>query len=507
MNIIKTIIILLFAGLMSVTSGDAQVRKNPCLACEELKNLQLPDITISQSEIVDEGEPYCKVIGTMGKEINFELLLPNHWNNRFVMGGGGGFVGNVQNVARWKVKEGYATSGTDTGHKGHGLTADWAYHNMERQVNFGHLAVHRTAVVSKAIINQYYCSFPEYSYFIGCSRGGGQAMMEAQRYPEDFNGIVSGAPAFDWPGTAAEFIQNIQNIYPDPNNLEEPIISRANLQLLQTIVLEQCDAIDGLKDQILNDPRDCNIDFDSFPICNTNSARDECFTQVQIKAIKSVYDGIINEGKMIYPGFPFGGENEPGGWFEWIVGPNQSTMQLNFPSLQFGFGTEMLKYLVFQDPDFDYSSYDFSNYLDVTQYASSYLNATSTDYSGLKNRKGKMIIYHGWNDPALSALSTIEHYDNAKNADKEIEDYIRLYLLPGVLHCGGGPGPHEVDWLELVREWVENDKAPERVILSKSVDGKKIMTRPVFPYPQKAVYDGKGNPNKESNFKSTISNK
>ena len=176
-------------------------------------------------------------------------------------------------------------------------------------------------------------------------------------------------------------------------------------------------------------------------------------------------------------------------------------MALNFPSLHFGFGTEMFKYLVFHDPMWDYSSYDFSNFLETTQYASSYLDATSTDYSQFKQRGGKMIIYHGWNDPALSAFATIDHYNEAKKEDASIENYIRLFLLPGVLHCGGGPGPSQTDWIELVREWVENDHAPERVILSKAEDDKVKITRPIFPYPKKAIYDGSGDPTKESSFK------
>ena len=325
-------------------------------------------------------------------------------------------------------------------------------------------------------------------------------MMEAQRYPEDFDGIVTGAPAFNWPAIGAEFIQNSKIIYPDPSNLKEPVITLANLKLLQNIILTHCDDIDGVKDQILNDPRDCNFDFDLLPKCPENTIGEDCFTEAQIDAIKVVYAGVTDQGMEIYPGFPLGGENEPGGWQAWIVGPNQGTMELNFPSLHFGFGTEMFKYLVFNNPDWDYSTYDFSNFLEETKYASSYLDATSTDYSGLKNHGGKMIIYHGWNDPALSALATIGHYNAASKEDGELGEHIRLFLLPGVLHCGGGPGPGQADWIELVRNWVEKGIAPERVVVSKKKDGKETMTRPVFPYPKKAVYDGKGDPDKESSF-------
>jgi len=471
-----------------------------CIACEELLDLRFPEVVITEATMISEKTSYCKLLGTIGKEINFELLLPGDWNGRFFMGGGGGFVGSIANGARWSVHNGYATSGTDTGHKGPGLKADWALDNMERQINFGHLAIHRTALVSKAIIERYYCQTPEYSYFMGCSRGGGQAMMEAQRYPEDFDGIIVGAPAFSWPAIAAEFIQNIQAIYPDPDKLE-PVITRQNLSLLQAAVLDQCDELDGIRDSILNDPTACDFDFSILPICPDDVIGEECFTTRQLTAIQTVYNGIASDLGEIYPGFPLGGENEPEGWMPWITGPNEGSMELGFPSLQFGFGTEMFKYLIFQDPDWDYSTYDFSDFFKETRYASFYLDATSTDYSEFKKRNGKMIIYHGWNDPALSAYTTIEHYKELGERDPAISDYVRLFMLPGVLHCSRGPGPDKADWIGLLRDWVENGNAPDRVIMSKVRDGQVEMTRPVFPYPRKAVYEGKGDPNLESSFK------
>jgi len=490
--------LFMFNGTFAQTTEEPE--KNPCKPCEEIKNVRLPDVTISQTEQIQEPNPHCKVTGIIGTEINFEVLLPNDWNSRFVMGGGGGFVGSVQNLASPSINKGYATAGTDTGHKGNGLKADWALNNMERQVNFGHLAVHRTAVTSKEIIRQFYCSEATYNYFLGCSRGGGQAMMEAQRYPNDFDGIVAGAPAFNWPAIGAEFIRNTQAVYPNRAVLDEPVISLANLNLLQTKVLEQCDAMDGLKDQILNDPLDCNFDFGLLPKCPDKVPSDDCFTTNQIAAIRVVYAGVSDNQVEIYPGYPPGGENEPGGWQNWITGPNEGTMKLNFPSLHFGFGTEIFKYLVFQDSTWDYGSYDFTDFLANTQYASSYLDATSTNYSQFKQGGGKMIIYHGWNDPALSALATIDHYNEVKKEDAALESYIRLFLLPGVLHCGGGPGPSQTDWIGLVREWVENDHAPERVVLSKTEDEQVTITRPVFPYPGKAIYHGSGDPSKESSF-------
>ncbi len=494
----------LFIGLFVLISGSIYCQNegsgDACLTCKDLEKLKLPDVWNLTTEVVEEGTTYCKLPGTISKEINFELLLPWDWNERFVMGGGGGFVGRIQNSARDKVKEGYATVGTDTGHKGSGISAEWAYNNMERQLNYGHLAVHRTAVVAKAIIEEYYCKAPVYNYFFGCSRGGGQAMHEAQRYAEDFDGIVSAAPVISFTATAAEFIQNSQVLFPDPNNLVTATISAHHVSILQKEVLLQCDEMDGIKDSIINDPTDCDFNFEKLPACESTPS-DQCFTQQQIEIVKEIYSGPRYNGQTLYPGFPFGGENESGGWMTWIVGPDAHIKQSGSPNLHFAFGTQLCKYLIFNDPGWDYSSYDFSNFEKDTRYAASYLDATSTDYSSFRNRGGKIIFYHGWNDPALSAYTTIEHYESVKKNDPELSDFMRLYLLPGVLHCGGGPGPSKADWVEIVRDWVENENAPEKVVVSKHEDGQLIMERPVFPYPATARYDGIGDPGHEASFR------
>ena len=242
---------------------------------------------------------------------------------------------------------------------------------------------------------------------------------------------------------------------------------------------------------------DCKIDFATFPICPDSLASANCFTAQQLAAIKIVYAALTNKQDTIYPGFPYGAENEEGGWDVWIAGTNPGMTQ---GSLHYLFGTNMFKYLVFNKPGWDYLQYDFSNFFEETRYASAYLDATETDYTEFKKRKGKMIMFHGWNDPALSAFQTIKYYQAVEQKDKSIQSFYRLFLLPGVLHCDGGPGPDYVDWLQLIRDWTEKDKAPERLVMSKKEKDKIIMTRPVFPYPRVAVYSGKGDTNLEKNF-------
>lgn len=486
--------------LFGQTHGGAKLHSAPCMPCMELLSLGLPDVRIDSATVVrpagsagglTQGSGHCRVLGVIGKEISFELLLPFQWNNRFVMGGGGGFVGYIMNRAGNSVHDGYATVGTDTGHKG--TDAKWGLNNMERQLNFGHLAIHRTAQTAKVIIARFYGSDPEYSYFLGLSRGGGQAMMEAQRYPEDFDGIVAGAPAFDWVGMSAEFIRNSMAVYPDRGGKPTPVISKDNLRLLQENILQHCDALDGVRDSILNDPRQCDFDITSIPLCAGDVPGPGCLTSAQVKAIKTVYEGVDN----VHPGFPFGGENESTGWFPSIVGPNKGSAP--YFSWQDFYGMETFRYLIFNDPEWNYLDYDFGKVYTDTRYASAYLDATQTDYSAFRKRGGKMIIYQGWIDPLISALDIIAHYEKAKEQDPALPEYVRLFMLPGVTHTGGN-GPGKADWFGLIQDWVEKNVAPERVIVSKIENKKVVMTRPVYPYPRAARYDGKGDPNLESSF-------
>jgi feruloyl esterase len=324
-------------------------------------------------------------------------------------------------------------------------------------------------------------------------------MMEAQRYPDDFDGIVAGAPAFNWTAIAPEFVQNTQAVY--PSKLTEPVVSPDQIRMLHEAVLKQCDMIDGVRDSILNNPAKCNFNFASLPKCPGDVPGNGCFTTAQINAIKKIYDGVDIGSGITYPGFPFGGENESDGWQPWITGPSEYFQKWGYPSLQAYFGIEIFKYLILEDPAWDYSKYDFKGFEKEMRYASAYLDATSTDYSGFKNRKGKIILWHGWNDPALSALATIGHYNAVKAADPDINGFMRLFLLPGVIHCGGGAGPDQVDWIALIRDWVENNNAPEKAVATKSVSGKDVMKRPLFPYPAETVYDGKGDINKEGSFR------
>jgi hypothetical protein len=468
------------------------------ISIEDLRRLRLPDVVLESATAVapdlqknPNAAAYVDVKGIIGGNNRFELLLPEAWNGRFVMGGGGGFVGTVQNSAQYSVNGGYATVGTDAGHEWQpGYSAGWAFNNVEAQLNFGYLAVHRTAEVAKALIRGYYGTDAKFSYFMGCSRGGGQAMMESQRYPDDFDGIVAGAPAFDWPGLAANAVAIQKVLYPHAEHLDQTALDKEALGKLQQAIIDQCDEQDGLKDGVVQDPPSAHFDL----------SKVAGLTDEQRKSIEAIYAGAHDGKGLIYPGYTPGAECDPQQWILWIVGPLPSMAKDHAPDLMFAFGTQIFKYLVFNNPDWNYATYDFSNFAGDTRLAASFLDATNVNLDGLKARKGKLIIWHGWADPALPPQATINYYGQVQARDPNASEYCRLFMVPGCLHCGGGPGASDVDWLSVIVNWVEHSTAPDKVVASKNDHGKNLVTRPLFAYPEVAVYKGSGNPNSADSF-------
>jgi len=478
----------------------------------------LPGVKISAVTEEAAPVPHCKVAGVIGLEIHFELLLPRQWNGKFVMGGGGGFVGSVMNTSLLfgSLQAGYATVGTDTGHKGHPLDASWALNNPERLINFGHRAVHRTAVTAKALTKAYYQNDIARSYFTGCSRGGGQALMEAQRYPEDFDGIVAGAPAFNWaPGFAALTTQISRAMYPNPNNLQEAVVGPTEQALIESSYLAKCDAQDGIKDGILNDPRQCKFDVATL-LCKGKKT-DSCLTKKQLAAVKVIYDGPKDsKGNPLFYGFPFGGETALGGWSRWLTGGLKYQAKLNefqggvdagdfeapvAPSAFYGFGNGIMRYFVYNDPDWTYVNYNFDTLDKDSKRAAEILNATNPDLSSFRKRGGKIIIYSGWSDAAVPGAAVIGYFDDVLAHDKTAGKDVRLFMMPGVEHCIGGSGPSWVNYLTEIDRWFETGKAPEQVTalwLDKTMQ--PTGSRPVCAYPKVARYDGKGDTRDASSF-------
>jgi feruloyl esterase len=371
-------------------------------------------------------------------------------------------------------------------------------------------------VTAKALVVNYYGKDISRSYFTGCSRGGGQALMEAQRYPEDFDGIVAGAPAYSWTRElAARNTRLNAAMYPNPDDLSVATITPAKQQLIGNAVMKQCDTIDGVEDGILNNPLQCNFDVASLACEGTVS--DTCLSEKEIAAAKTIYDGVHIDGKLVFPGYPVGGELSPNGWTRWLTGglrvledaaedfqdgvTNTEHPAPVTPNAHFAFGNGVMKYMVFHDPDWDYSRYSFETFFSDVAAISQTLDATNPNLDAFRARGGKLLITNSWADMAISPLGTITYYDSVIARDSGAADDVRLILFPGMDHCMGGAGPSWVNYLDVIDSWVETGEAPDQLTAfwldeQNQPDG----ARPVCAYPNYLVYNGSGDPREASSF-------
>jgi Tannase and feruloyl esterase len=503
--------------------------------CESLANIKLTNTTITVAQAVPSGKfapPYgdsltdvpdfCRVAGVIKPSsdsyIRFEVWLPSSgWNEKYLGVGNGGFAGAIDYRAlNANVKRGYATAATDTGHEGDGTDATWAYKRPEKIADFGYRAVHLTTENAKALIRAFYTRSQQHAYFDSCSNGGRQALMEAQRFPEDFDGILAGAPANNWTGLLSNGIVLAKEVYAKP----EGYISSVKIPAIAAAVIEACDGQDGLQDGILNDPSKCRFDPSSL-LCKGPESR-ECLTQPQIESLKMIYGGGRNtKGQQVFPGLVPGAEDGPGGWTSWITGraPGQSAIG--------AFVDDYFRYMVLENPTWTSFSADVGTALPLaTQKTARDLNATDPDLGRFASRGGKLILYHGWNDPAISALNTVHYYEAVQHAmgTEKAGSFVRLYMVPGMQHCTGGPGPNSFGQLgtttargdqrgiySALEQWVEKGMTPGDIIATKYVDNNSSkgvqITRPICPYPQIARYNGSGDKNDASSFTCSASEK
>jgi hypothetical protein len=496
-------------------SGARQGQPSPARApagterCAAVSALRLPDVRFTEHRYVAADAAargpvhvgHCRATGVIGTEIGFTVWLPDEWNGRFLMVGGGGYVGSVPGPGT-AVDRGYAVTSTDTGHQADGVDARWALLNLERQVNFAYLAVHRTAETAKYIVGQYYSKDPQHAYFVGCSTGGRQGLMEAHRFPDDFDGVVSGAPVFDWTRALAAGLKNSQAAFPDPASLAKPLVTPDNLTLLQGRVLQACDALDGVTDGVIDDPTACKFDVATIPACANDVQAADCLTRPQRAAIRRIYAPLTDDKGVVYEGQPVGAEAASGGWQTWITGSERAFTATGQPALGWAFPTQFFKYFVFADPSWDYSRYDVAkNWRRDTALWTSLLNAENPDLTAFRARHGKLLLYHGWADPALNPLATIRYYKDVVSRDGRAAEDVRLFLLPGVLHCAGGPGPDQFDKIAPIVDWIENGAAPSTFVVKKAAAGQQpARSRPACAYPAKAVYKGDGSTDDAANF-------
>jgi hypothetical protein len=531
-------------GLMLTAAG-----ARPAAAqtpCQSLSSLKLPHTTVTAATPVPAGPfsgppagpggppnnpaitvpAHCDVRGvtrpSSDSEIKFALWLPaDGWNGKYRQEGNGGWAGAIPLRSMIEpLRRGYAVAATDDGHEG-GFGAPWAIGHPEKLVDFGYRAVHETSEQAKAIVRAFYGRDAARAYFMGCSDGGREALMEAQRYADDFDGIIAGAPANNWSHLVTGFVWNEQALL----NNSASSLPVAKLAVIQKAALASCDALDGVKDGLIENPRVCRFD-PGVLTCKGADAAD-CLTAPQVEAVRKIYAGPRNprSGEQIFPGYSPGTEAIAGGWGAWIAPATSSN------GIQFTFGNSYYGQAVFENPTWDFRALNFDS--DVAfgdAKLGSVLNSTSPDLRSFRARGGKLIQYHGWGDPAIAPASSIEYYESVRSflakfpdgrsgSSRPVEDFYRLFMVPGMGHCGGGAGPNsfgngpvapgagpERDIFAALERWVETGVAPVRLIGSGTAtgDASKPMTRPLCPHPQVATYMGSGDPNDASSFACTV---
>jgi len=480
---------------------DTTKPRAPKNACTHLRSLTNYDFSIDNATLVPargDAPEFCLVQGQIIPEVRFEIGLPKDWNGRLYMFGNGGFAGEslaaparvaTRNAA---IARGFATAQTNTGHdSGREPLATFAA-NPQKLIDYAYRAVHVTAVTAKSIARAYYDAAPAKSYFVGCSTGGRQGLISAQRFPDDFDGIVVGAPVLDFTGTMIHFA--IVN-----RALGETPIPTPRVKVIAEKIYEQCDAADGLADGLIDDPRRCRFDpAKDVPACATpDDASSACLNAAQVKALRSVYGDVMSQGTKIFPGLPVGAEAPVGeytGWHRWITNEGLPTISQQFTESFF-------KEMVAPGSPIDWRQFDPERDMAKVTSITTLLNATDPDLTRFKSRGGKILMYFGWADPALNPLMGINYYEQMRQTmGAGAGEFFRLFMMPGVLHCGGGVGPSVIDTITPLVDWVERGAAPDRLVATQQRDGKKIRTRPLCVYPMVAKYDGTGDKNDAASF-------
>ena len=525
----RQLLAILVVALILPAAADAQK------SCDALSSLKLEKTTITSAEVVAAGSftppaghedfpgasgyehipAFCRVRADIqpskDSNIKVEVWMPTSgWNGKYQGQGNGGFAGAIDYAALASaVSRGYASAATDTGHAGTPTDATWALGHPEKIIDFGYRGIHEMSDKAKAVIAAFYGKAPQHSYFASCSDGGREALMEAQRFPDDYDGIVAGAPANFWTHLLAGAAWDNQALLSDPASYIPP----AKLPAISAAAIASCDARDGLADEIISDPAHCH--FDPAQLQCKGSESDSCLTEPQVTALKKIYAGAQTVGgSQIFPGFMPGGELGGGGWAPWITGPAPGK------SLLFAFGTHFFAHMIFYDANWDFHKFKLEEDTKLAdKKMAPILNATDPDLRPFQKRGGKLIMYHGWSDAAISPVNSIQYYDSVvKKMGSGTSDFMRLFMAPGLQHCFMGPGPNsfgqvqlgphgdpERDVLSAVERWVESGVAPQRIIATKYVNdldpsqGVK-MTRPLCPYPQVAAYNGTGDKNDAASF-------
>ncbi len=490
-------------------------------ACTALANTALPSASIQAAESITTGTftppgstnamnnlpPFCRIAGTIKptaeSDIRFEVWLPlENWNGKYAQVGNGGWAGVISyGQLPEQLRRGYAVASTNTGHQaGPPLdAAKFAVEQPEQLVDFSYRAHHETTLKAKALVNAFYGRAADKAYWFGCSSGGYEGLQEAQRFPADFDGIVAGAPANNFTRLMAGDFDATLAVLKEPASSLPP----SALSVLYRGMLAACDAGDGVTDGVLEDPRQCRFDPGTLQ-CSANQKPDSCLSAAQVEAARRVYRGAVDPTSRaaIYPGMAFGSEPF---W------PNRD------PSSPFPIPVSYYKWLVFNDPNWDWKTFDMAKPSDYQAYQKAeakfapIINATNPDLREFRKRGGKLIQWHGWSDQRIAAQNSINYYESVLSLFggniAEVQSFYRLFMAPGMTHCSGGPGPNTFDTQAALEEWVEKGKAPDQIIATRSIGGVVDRSRPLCPYPQVAAYKGKGDTNDAVNFSCAVPSK
>ncbi len=494
--------------LLSALAVFSSVRAEAAGSCERLTTLSRPNTSITLAQAVGAGQftppagrgggrganpfaplpAFCRVAATLtpakDSEIKIEVWLPAaNWNGKLQSVGNGAWAGNLSYPAMaTAVAAGYAAASTDTGHTGG--NANFIVGHPEKLVDFEERAVHEMTGAAKAVVDAFYGRAPQRAYFNGCSTGGRQALTEVQRYPADYDAIIAGAPANFAKRQTFGQIWLWQATHKDAASMLTP----ESYQVLHTAVLDACDARDGVKDGVIENPSRCAFD-PKVTICQDGSASG-CLTAPQVEAARKIYAGASNSRthEPLYPGL------QPGSELGW--GSSVAAQPV-------GYATDFFKYIVFKDERWEPTQLNFDADVALTDKTATGLNAVDADLTRFIARGGKLLIYHGWSDPGIPPQNAVNYYQSvlATTPGKTAaRDSVRAFMVPGMGHCGGGEGTSTFDMVAAVDRWVESGVAPDRIPASRVVDGQTVRTRPLCAYPQTAVYNGSGSTDDASNF-------
>jgi len=471
--------------------------------CEDLTGLTIPSTVVSSATAVAAGlfsaggrggaprnfPAFCRVMAVArpvaGSEIHVEVWLPaaGAWNDKLLGTGNGGYSGTLGYAdMESALRKGYAAAGSDTGHEGGDLK--FALGHPEKIDDWGWRAVHTMTETARLIVRSYYGRLAAHSYFMGCSTGGQQALSEAQRFPSDYDGIVAGAAGNNRVRLNMGFLWSWLALYKDSADS----LPAGKLPLIQQAAITACDALDGVKDGLIDDPRACRFDPGSL-LCKGHD-NESCLTPRQVAAVRMIYDGARNPrtGERIFSGWARGSE---AGWPAYFVGQPEPA-RLDF-----------WRYWVFDDPIWDPRTFDFDRDVAFADAKMATVTANDPDLTAFQKRNGKLIMYNGTADPVVPPEDGIRYYESVQQfmgGWEQTNGFLRLFLVPGMGHCGGGPGPNTFEALGAIDRWVSEGAAPDRIIATHSEGGIVDRARPLCPYPQVARWNGSGSLNEAASY-------